>query len=79
MFGVSGCNDFIVFLLIHSPLVQELIVGETLKRLALLRRTLLRNKLFPVLYFPTMVRMPTGYEIVARKAFAYGLMINCSF
>ena len=79
MFGVSGCSDFIVFLLIHNPLVQEFIVGETLKRLALLRRTLLRNKLLPVLYFPTMVKMPMGYEILLRNVIAYGLMINCSF
>ena len=50
--------------------MHELIVGETLKRFALLRRTLFRKRLLPVLYFPTIVTTPIGSEIVLRNCFA---------
>ena len=46
--------------------MQELIVGDTLKVL-FLRRTLLRKRLFPVLYFPTIEMTPRGLVNCLRK------------
>jgi hypothetical protein len=56
---------------IHSPLVQELMVGDTLKML-LRRRTLLRKRLLPVRYLPTMVTTARGFLKLARNYLAYG-------
>ena len=54
------CSAFKVYLHIHNPLVQELMVGDTLKVL-FLRRTLLRNRDFPVRYLPTIDMTPRGF------------------
>ncbi len=55
-----------VYLHIHSPLVQELIVGETLN-VEFLSSTLLRKRLLPVRYLPTIVMIPSGFLNSLRK------------
>ncbi len=67
----SGYSDFMTWRLIHKPFVQELIVGQNLNELLLLSKTLLRNKLFPVRYFPTIVIMPIGPSIFFKNSVAY--------
>jgi hypothetical protein len=57
----SEFYDFIVYFHIHRPFVQELIVGDTLKADEFFNNTLFKNKLLPLLYFPTIVTTPTGF------------------
>jgi hypothetical protein len=63
-------SDFKVSLHSHNPFVQELIVGDTLK-FPFLSNTLLRNRLFPVRYLPTIEITPSGFLRSRRKVLVY--------